>query len=465
MKSIRDRLHPTDAVCVLCGKGNNAGDGYELARILRKSGYNVACISVFAAPPKTETALKCYQAYQAEKGSIENDPKKAKRMLEMADVIVDAVFGIGFEGVIERDSTLFSLLDTANLARAYRIALDIPSGVHGEDGSVGGIAFIADKTLTVTAFKLGMFSYPGRAFCGEVEVMDIGIPQTLLDSFGQNGFVPDDTYVSLVLPKRGIMSNKGDFGKLLCVCGSEYMTGAACLSVQAALRSGAGLVTLAACPDVIQTVRSRFFEPIYRPLDFRTPLPIIESLPNYSAVLFGCGIGRSADKRAFLEALIRNAESRLIIDADGINLLSEHIDVLKEARKIPILTPHPGEFSRLTGLSTEKINEHRIKYAVEFSREYRCVTVLKGAGTITAAPDGRYAVNPSGNAGLAKGGSGDVLAGLIAGLAANSNIDTFEAAVCGVYLHGRAADVLKMGYSEYGLLPSDLAGEVAKLLP
>ncbi len=468
--AVRDRLRSYDSVTVLCGKGNNAGDGYELARLLRKDGRNVICVSVLGGEPTAEPALTCYKAYINEGGKVINDPKIALKKLPFSTIIFDAVFGIGFRGVIEPDSFLYKCLDTANLTGAFRIAIDVPSGVRSADGSIGGIAFAADTTLTVTAHKIGMLSYPARFFCGKIEVLDIGIPQEVLESYRNEnpGFVPDDEFVADALPPRPEISNKGDFGKLACLCGSENMTGAAVLSVGAALRAGTGLVTLASEKSVIDCVRHTYPEPIYAPLDWQDKAKISAfgaSLAKYSAVLIGCGWGQGAAKADFLKSALTTANTRFVLDADGINLLVPFIDMLREAKKTPILTPHPGEFARMTGLDVTDVNDNRIKYAVEFAERYRCVLVLKGAGTITASPDGRFAVNTTGNPGLAKGGSGDVLAGLIAGLAANPQISAFDAAVCGVYLHGKAADNLKEAYSEYGYLPSQLALEVAKLLP
>ncbi len=456
-----------DIIVVLCGKGNNAGDGYELARILRARGFNTLCISVFGVHPATDTAEICYNEYLAEGGRVETDFKAALRAIKSADIIIDAVFGIGFRGVIEEESVIYKLIDEANLARGYRIALDVPSGIRSGDGSVGNIAFAANETLTVSDYKIGMLSYPAKVFCGRVSKIDIGIPCELLDRFEKYHIIPDDKYVSEKLPKRPEMSNKGDFGRLLCVCGSENMTGAAVLSVQAALRAGTGLVTLASEKSVCDCVKMQLSEPIYKVLDFENinKSEFLLELHKSTAVLIGCGLGKTDEKKTLLEDIIRNAPGQIVIDADGINMLCDNINILREAKRIPILTPHPGEFARLSNLDVTYINDNRIKCALEFSAKYKCITVLKGAGTITAHPDGRYAVNISGNSGLAKGGSGDVLAGLIAGLSANVWIDPFDAACCGVYLHGRAADVLKEKYSEYGYLPSELAGEFAKMLP
>ena len=462
------RLKPSDAVSVLCGKGNNAGDGYALARMLMDKNVNVICLDVFASPPTAEPAKTFFESYVSSGGALESDIKKQLKIIAVSDVIIDAVFGIGFHGNIESDSEVYRVLDGANNARAYKIALDVPSGVRCDDGSVGNIAFAANETLTLAVFKVGLLSYPAKLFCGKISVLKLSPLTEALESEPCDSFSPDSAYVKAALPVRFEFSNKGDYGKLLAICGSKNMSGAALLSCKAALRSGAGLVTLASAESVINRVSVSLAEPVYAPYDEDDKSQvkkISQSTAKYTAVLIGCGLGVSENKKEMLYHVITNAYCRLIIDADGINMLADNINILKEAHKTPIITPHPLEFSRISSLDAGYINENRIKVAREFAEKYRCIVVLKGAGTVIASPDGKYAVNSSGNPGLAKAGSGDVLAGLIAGLAANTNISAFDAAVCGVYLHGYAADVLKQKYSEYGLLPSDLPEEIAKLLP
>lgn len=464
-----DFINDAGSICVLCGKGNNAGDGYELARLIHNSGKNVICVRVFSDSPDTDIAQICYNDYVNAGGLFTDNSEKALKELVRADVVIDAVFGIGFKGCIEEKSSLYRIIDIANRSSAKRIALDVPSGVNCADGSIGNIAFDAELTLTVNVVKAGMLSYPAKKYCGQIKTLDIGIPEAVINSFEEDSFItPDDGYISSVLPGRKEDSNKGDFGKLLCVCGCEQMTGAAVMAVGAALRSGAGLVTLASEKAVSDVVKVKYPEPIYRNLDFsddRTVRALTDELGSYSAVLIGCGLGKGEKKKHFIESAIKNYTGVLVIDADGINLISDNINILKEAAGTVILTPHPGEFSRIIGQKTEYINSNRIKCAKEFSSLYRCITVLKGAGTVVACHGEPTGINTTGNPGLAKGGSGDVLAGLIAGLAANKHINPFDAALSGVYLHGKAADVLKTKYSEYGLLPSDLAKEFAKMLP
>lgn len=466
---LRTQAKSFKEILVLCGKGNNAGDGYELASLLRKDGLNVVCASVFGEAPTVEPAHTCYQTFLACNGIVLTDSKSIFDKLHQADVIIDAVFGIGFHGSIPKETLLYSLIDEANHANAYRVALDVPSGVCSADGSVGGIAFVAHLTLTVLVPKIGMLSYPARFFCGWLETVEIGVPPKWLESFESvNCFVTDECYLRRKLVARNQISNKGDYGKLLCICGSEHMTGAAVLSVGAALRTGTGLVTLASEKAVLECVRVAYPEPIYRTLDWTKEdvlSTLCKSLSDYTAVLIGCGLGRSAEKAQMVEAVLKKSSAPVVLDADGINMIASCIECLQEAKATPILTPHPGEFARLSGKTVDYINDHRIECATEFAIEHSCVLVLKGAGTVIAAPNGHFAVNPTGNAGLAKGGSGDVLAGVIAGLLAQSALSPFEAAVCGVYLHGVAGDVLKEKISESGYLPSELAMEIGRLLP
>lgn len=464
----KDTFLGASHICILCGKGNNAGDGYELARILKSLGKDTSCVRVFGQEPTTDIARLCYDEYLEMGGRITDVGESALKEIVRADVIVDAIFGIGYNGSIDTDSFLYKLIDVANNTSAMRIALDVPSGVNSDDGSVNGIAFMADVTLTVNVIKPGMLSYPGKRYCGNIKTIDIGIPQSTIDGFEEKCFIiPDDDYIKGCLKPKDAESNKGDFGKLLCICGCETMTGAGVMSVGAALRSGVGLVCLASEKSVIDIVKIKHSEPIYEFLNLNNDHEIsafTEKLNGYSAILVGCGLGKDEKKKRLVMSLINNYNGRLIIDADGINLISDNIDILKEAAGRVIITPHPGEFARISGYKTDYINNNRIKCATAFSEKYRCVTVLKGAGTVVAG-DNICGINTTGNPGLAKGGSGDVLAGLIAGFAANKNNGLFDAALCGVYLHGKAADVLKKKYSEYGLLPSELPEEIAKLLP
>lgn len=270
------------------------------------------------------------------------------------------------------------------------------------------------------------------------------------------------------LPPRDPEGNKGSFGRLLCICGSEGMAGAAVMSAGAAVRCGTGLVEVALPRSIYPIVASQLCEPVFCLLETSPdgdPVPSAQkaldrSLQKASAVLIGCGLGKSAASLDEVTRVLQNARVPVILDADGINLAAEHIDRLKTARAPLILTPHPGEMARLLHTDVKDVQTHRREFALNFARRHGVVLVLKGAGTLTASPDGKLVRNPTGNPGMAKGGSGDVLAGMIASFAAQG-MEPFEAAVNGAYLHGLAGDCCAGKLSQSAMLPTDLI----KMLP
>ncbi len=453
-------------IVLLCGKGNNGGDGYEIARLLSLKKHSVCVVNVFDTPPTTQEALNCYNAY-IQTGSPIINAQNAKEYILKADVIIDAVFGVGFYGKIDKQSPCHEIFELANSVNAFKIAIDTPSGINCENGTVSGIAFKADLTITISLYKTGLFSYPAKSYCGKIQLCEICFPNELLQSLPVHAIIPDDKYISDTLPQRPAESHKGTFGKLTLFCGSPLMTGAPFLACMGALRTGAGLVTLASDEKTLKILQSRLTEPIFFDignLDDENLERLIKQCDSSSAVLVGCGLGHNKALCNAVLHIIKNTTSKLIIDADGINALCDNINILREAKQTPVITPHPAEFSRISGKSISDIQAFRIDCAKNFSQEYGCITVLKGAGTVVASPDGRLALNTTGNPGLAKGGSGDVLAGVIASLICQGT-NSFDASVCGAYLHGKAADILEKQISQYGFLPSDLPLCIAKLLP
>ncbi len=461
---IYPNLSHDDKTVILCGKGNNGGDGYEIASIFKRELFDVTVINVFDVPPVTETAKTVYDEC-IQSGVTVLSLSEAEDAVRNATVIIDALFGVGFYGSIDTNSDIGKLLNLCNQSTSKKIAIDTPSGINSADGRADGVVFTADMTITMAYIKTGMLSYPARRFCGKILVADIGYPASLCQEIEKDAFVPDDEYIKSVIPKRRAETHKGSYGRLLMYCASPDMTGAAVLSATAALRSGAGLVNIARDENTIRILQSHLTEPIFSVLtEGNEGNEMLSLCKKASAVLIGCGMGQAECDKNVLYSLIKNAECHLIIDADGINSLCENKLILREAKKTPILTPHPMEFARLTEKSVDEIQSDRINSAKQFAKEYGCIVVLKGASTVIASPSGHLCINTSGNAGLAKGGSGDVLAGIIASFCAQG-ISPLDSAAAGVYLHGKAANILKEEISEYGLLPSDLPMAVAKLLP
>jgi len=463
---------PSDSIVILCGKGNNGGDGYALACELAESGFCVKAINVFSVPPRSEAALFYYERCRETLDVLayHEDPQRAESLVNNADHIVEAVFGTGFSG--DAKAPADRLFAIANASSAIRHAADIPGGIHADDGSVGQSVFQADYTYTFAIGKRGLYSYPAREFAGEITVEDIGIPDKLItDHFPLTAYLTDEAYIRQTLKKRALNTNKGDYGRLLAFVGSRDMTGAASLCLKGALRTGVGLSVLASEQAVVDAVRLRLEEPIYLPLPTENGVygqkaldALIHASQKASACVMGCGLGQALSDSSLISALIETLDLPLILDADALNALEGNTDVLKKAKHTPILTPHPKEFSRLCGQSVADVQANRIRLALDFAAEHRVVLVLKGAATVIALPDGRLFLNSTGNPGLSKGGSGDVLAGMIASFAAQG-YTAEESAVCAVYLHGKAADEMKNELSESGFLPSDLPLKVASLLP
>ena len=466
---LRDKA-PGAHVVILCGKGNNGGDGFVAARHLADWGAQV-CVVLIQGEPETELASQVFRQMDLQKIQVldwAKEPEAVKTQVYGADFVLDAMYGIGFRGSLPE--TLFPLLDAAETSGAYLLALDLPSGVSCDTGEVPGRCVRAAETVSFTALKPAHLIQPGRSYCGKVTVVPVGISEQLIEEAQTPLFGIEEKDLALLFQQREENTNKGSYGTLLSVCGSTGMAGAAMLAARAALRSGAGLVNMALPSELYPVVAGALPEPVYTLLE-RTHGDVIsedsaallnQKMLSASAVLLGCGLGTSALARSLLRRVAACSSVPLVIDADGINLLAENIDILKTVRVPVVLTPHPGEMARLLHTTAEQVQERRLDYARRFAQEHGVTLVLKGSGTIVAAPDGRVFVNTTGNPGMAKGGSGDVLAGMIASLAAQG-ITPYWAAVFGVFLHGLAGDRCAKRLSQRGVLPSDLIEELPLL--
>lgn len=455
---------------IFCGRGNNGGDGFVVARKLQEYGANVIVVLADGLP-KTEISYQMYD--QARRLDLtffdyETDEVSVHKYLSTADIVVDALFGTGFHG--ELSEKFRSVCRQINNAVAAVVALDFPSGVDTDTGHVAEGAVRADFTVAFDSLKPSHLLASSRQQCGKVVAVDIGIPSQAREDMSFRCMVSEPEMVFSAIKKRPGDAHKGTFGKLLMLCGSASFRGAASLATGGALRSGAGLVTLASVEPVIQAVAARYAEPVYLSLPAseegmlsRMAIPeILDHLEKASACLIGCGLGRSEDTQALVWSVIRSAKCPLLIDADGINLVAENIDILLEAQCPVVITPHMGEFARLTGMTVQEIRENRLEIAADFSKRYGVILVLKDSTTLIASPSGNLYFNTTGNPGLSRGGSGDTLAGIISGLLAQS-INPVGCGVCGVYLHGLAADRCAARLSQYGMLPSDLLTDLCQI--
>lgn len=456
-------------VVVVCGKGNNGGDGFVIARKFAENGYNVCAVLATGYPTSQEAIYMYKMMVDLSIPTVwyEADRLKAIQTVKCADIIVDAIFGFSFYGNLSDE--LAALIDEMSAADGVKFAVDVPSGVYCDSGYMDEHCFKSDYTIAVSALKPAHIIHPAADCCGDIIIANIGIPEDSYKLISNSMYTFSKTEVSYHLPKRSSTANKGDFGHVLSVCGSRNMPGAPVLAASAALRSGAGLVTAAFPESIYMPMTLKLTEALFMPLkenEQGTLCPdslesLLASIDKFDAVLIGCGLSVNEDTKEVVRKVLRNVKVPLIIDADGINIIASDIDMLKEAAGPVILTPHPKEMSRLTGIPTEMIQADRVKTARDFANAYNVTLVLKGANTVVAAA-GKNSVyiNSSGNCGLAKGGSGDALAGIITSLAAQG-LELIDAAAVGVYIHGHCADLVAEKYSKTGMLPSDVINELA----
>lgn len=457
-------------VVVLCGKGNNGGDGYVAARYLSGLGALVVAVLVEGLPA-TEISKAMYSRLHSASVKVvsyDEDTQMIHSMLSTADYIIDAVYGTGFHGAAPQN--LFLLFSAVKQSPAVLVSLDMPSGAGCDTGAVEGACMEADYTISFSTLKNGHVLQPAQSFCGQVVVVPIGIDSKLISAQESDIEVTEPDEAKALLKPRNPESNKGDYGRLLCVCGSEGMAGAAVMSAKAAARCGAGIVHVALPRSIYGIVASHAVESVFTLLDFcqsgelapAVQAALFTALSQASACLVGCGLGKNETASAMVCSILSNARVPLIIDADGINILAENINRLETVRVPVILTPHPGEMARLMKTSVQDVQAHRVLYARRFAMEHNVILVLKGAGTVIAEPNGKVHLNMTGNAGMAKGGSGDVLAGMIASFTAQG-VEPAKAAAGAVYLHGAAGDRCAKEFSQCAMLPTDIIDMLPKL--
>ena len=451
------------AAAVFCGSGNNGGDGIAAGRMLREKGVDVRVFLVGSREKLTPDAREEERRLTESGGALEPyDPKSLAQAAwtNRAQVIIDAVFGVGLSREIRPDSPYARAIALMNGSPAPVVAADIASGVAADSGAVLGCAVRADRTITFTLPKIGQFVGDGALCSGQVTVWDIGIPEELAAKTVCTVQTMEEELAAEALPPRKADGHKGDFGKLLVVGGAVGYTGAPYLTASAAVRTGCGLVFLGVpgCIWPVEAVKCTSAMPFPLPehegmLSCEALQKIEEKLAACHVLALGPGLGRSQQVTDLVCNLLWRTEKPVVLDADGINALAEHMDVLDSRRgRITILTPHDGEFARLGG---DLSGGDRVGAARAFAMRYGCVLVLKGHRTVIAMPTGNVLVNTTGNSGLAKGGSGDVLTGVIASLLAQG-ATAAQAAALGVWLHGCAGDTAADWLTEYAVTPEDV---------
>jgi len=477
----------TNTILILCGKGNNGGDGFAVARLLIEKQFSVIVVLMDHQKNLSGDARKQFdklQNYDDATLSIYNFETFQKQKNKNISVIVDAMLGTSFRG--ELTGKYLKAATWSNKQSALKIAVDIPTGLNGETGEVLTDAFCADVTVTMSNPKIGFYRQRAKEFTGDVVVSEIGIPKKAISKmqslrvpkqsersnlkseggihYSDNVVLTEIGDVRKTFPKRAINSHKHSVGKIFALAGSRSMMGAALLCSESAMRSGTGQVILGVPDSEYAMIAKRTLEVM--PLGLSST--VTGSLSSFAneeigkrigwatVVLLGCGMSRQDETQELIRNIIRSCPKSMVIDADALHALIGNLDLLKKRKsKHIVLTPHYGEFSRLIGISSAEVESNRFSLASNFAKKYGLTLVLKGAPTIVADPKGKIMVNDTGNPGMSTAGSGDVLAGIIASFIGQGN-SASNAAVNGVWIHGAAGDMAKQKIGMYGMLARDI---------
>ena len=466
------RLRPR--VLLFAGKGNNGGDAFVASRHLQSGGVATRTILLARRGDVSRDALENLRRIEGAGGEVATaetagEIEALKEGADSFDLVVDGILGTGMSGKV-----VGHLAEAISLIRALRattIAIDIPSGLDATSGCVCGAAVRASATVTMGLPKTGMVVADGPEHCGRIRVADIGLPEDLVHAVMGSGdlIVGQDLYG--LFPPRARVSHKGDYGRVLVVAGSPGLTGAACLAAAAAMRSGSGLVTVAAPRSLNPVLEAKLTEAMTLPLPEtaegalgkKAGEEILRAAERFDIAVIGPGLSRCPETAEMVRRLVAVLPIAMLVDADGLNALAGDAAVLKKASAPVILTPHPGEMARLMGCETSDLLKDRMGAASGFAAAHGVTLVLKGAQTIVAAPDGAASMNATGNPGMASGGTGDVLSGVIASLA-GQGMKPLDAARAGVFVHGDAGDRAAALRGERGMIASDIVDRIPDAL-
>ncbi len=461
-------------VTIVCGKGNNGGDGFVAARLLRRRSATVRILAMAPVSDFSRDAAAMYRQFVRGAGKSSIYPYTSKThaspLLRDSDIVIDALLGTGLSSAVT--GRYADAIDSINAAGRPVIAVDLPSGLHADTGAILGRAVRASLTVTFGLPKLGLYQRQGIELAGEIAVVDIGIPSAYIDAVKTRTSLMTRETVYAFLPKRRLASHKGTFGHAGIIAGSVGKTGAAALAAKAALRIGAGLVTVAIPTSVNDVLEAKLLEAMTAPMPetkartlARTALDrLVSFMTARTAIAIGPGLSTHPETVELVQALTKHLDRPAVLDADAINALTGRTALLASCKIPPIITPHPGEMARLVADATpQTVNNDRIGTATRFARERGLVVVLKGARTVVARPDGTVAICPTGNPGMATAGTGDVLTGMTVGLLAQG-LPTWEASCAATYLHGMAGDLAAAQKGYAGMLAGDMIEEIPTAL-
>ena len=469
---IQNRFGPLrgKTVTILCGKGNNGGDGFVVARLLRQLQARVAVLLLAPASDLSRDALAMYRRWLRAGGKSATRPFRssdhARPMLASSDLIVDAILGTGLSTNVT--GIYREAIQLMNEAGKPIIAIDMPSGIHADNGTLLGQAVRAAATVTFGLPKMGLYVGSGIDHAGTIHVVDIGIPTAYTDALESRTIVVTKELVANALPARPTSSHKGTFGHAGILAGSVGKTGAAALAARAALRMGTGLVTVGIPSSVNDVLEGKLLEAMTLPLPETKARTLARSgldrvlafIQARTAIAIGPGLSTHPETVELVQSLMKHLDRPAVLDADALNALASRASLLTECKIPPILTPHPGEMARLEVEATsQSVNADRIGTARRFARERGVFLILKGARTVIARPDGLLALCPTGNPGMATAGTGDVLTGMIVGLLAQG-VPSWEAACAATYLHGAAGDLAAQQLGQASMLAGDLIAHI-----
>jgi len=444
-------------VVILTGKGNNGGDGLVAARLLEKLGAFVYVLLLEPAgklSPSAAKELAILKTFETRIYAWSTQAAKQQQIMDLcagADVVVDAMLGTGFKGSLR--NTYAEAVEMINLLPVPVIAVDIPSGVEANTGKSDSGALAAQLTVTMIAPKPGLYLYPGAQYTGDIIVADLGTPEKLLDKAKTQLHLLEDEMIAELLPLRKVNAHKGNNGRIDIMAGNVGYVGAAVLSSSAAVRAGGGLVTLMTPEIVWPLLATKLNEVMVKPFNYDSLAKAVEETLDADVLVLGPGMGQAAETQKFIRNLLPEIGMPLLLDADALNALAGHTSILRQVKN-KVLTPHPGEMARLMGISTKEVLSAPMTNAAAMAKKWQAVVVLKCTPTIIAWPDGKIFLNSTGNEGMATGGAGDVLTGVIAAFI-GQGLSTEEAALCGVYVHGLAGDLAAQN-GKIGLKAGDL---------
>lgn len=444
-------------ILVVCGCGNNGADGVAISRLLKEKNISVDVLLTGDREKYTESLKK--QILIADNLHIKFVNEAC---FEEYNLIVDSIFGVGLSRKVEGEYA--DIIDKINNAQCDVISVDIPSGINSDNGNVMGCAVKAGITVTFGTYKIGNILYPGAEYTGKLILKNVGFPDEAFESISPNCSLIQKSDVINLLPKRKNYSNKGSYGKLIVAAGSVNMSGAACLCAESAYRTGTGLVKVFTSNENRVIIQSVLPEAVVLTYDDKhmNEEELELELSKSTCIACGPGIGNSQSAKKIVKCVLKSGK-KAVLDADALNVISEHEELRELFHHNIIITPHVGEFARLTGLTIEHIKDNSITECSKYAMKYEITCVLKDARTIIAASDGRVWINTSGNNGMSTAGSGDVLTGIISSLVCQ-NVDMVNAAALGTYIHGLAGDAAAAVNGEYAVMAHDITDEISLVM-